>query len=471
SLRQSRSTTRPGPDVSLPFAALQLLAPPVRLVSAALWKEFVTSACETVPGLLTVRHQGKLTLGLRGRLILELCRTQPDPEVIEPHLRRIRAPASPPSSSSAPRKDVKIARTIESFHSFVRTLLTDPTERELFFKEEFPVDYGPKFDEELEKLLWEFLIRLDQLLPVPNLAQTVSWLSDAPPILEECARSATQPQLLNVLLQHQTCLGHLEPAAPSDQPTAAQASAVDQPGSGTQTSFITPVFGIISNKDIPIMISGGTRALRGDKPASSQDGTDKHCESSKFTVVKERQTPNGDAVKEGEEEKLEEERVTSKRSRGVKRKQPDERQSEFEEEEDVVRMTRSGKKRMGWGDRRTVESEEDGAETVGNEELRTAVLATCMTQMGVEALQLPENPSLCSIFLSCLSSQPRVLLEKLPVASACAHRTGGGGKSSYRQQQQQNQRKKSPVKAPRRSGTGDQPGKPDSDTSGLDDKE
>lgn len=66
----------------LPFAALQLLAPPVRLVSAALWKvikqrdvmhygvveEFVTSACETVPGLLTVRHQGKLALGLRARV-------------------------------------------------------------------------------------------------------------------------------------------------------------------------------------------------------------------------------------------------------------------------------------------------------------------------------------------------------------------------------------------------------------------
>lgn len=72
----------PCTDASLPFAALQLLAPPVRLVSAALWKvlkqrdvvqygvveEFVTSACETVPGLLTVRHQGKLALGLRGRV-------------------------------------------------------------------------------------------------------------------------------------------------------------------------------------------------------------------------------------------------------------------------------------------------------------------------------------------------------------------------------------------------------------------
>lgn len=71
-------------EASLPFGALQLLAPPVRLVSAAMWKvmkqrdvlqyaaveEFVTSACETIPGLLTPRHQGKLALGLRGRVSL-----------------------------------------------------------------------------------------------------------------------------------------------------------------------------------------------------------------------------------------------------------------------------------------------------------------------------------------------------------------------------------------------------------------
>ncbi|KAE8279223.1 hypothetical protein D5F01_LYC22809 [Larimichthys crocea] len=246
-------------DASLPFAALQLLAPPVRLVSAALWtvmkrrdvvqygvvEEFVTAACETVPGLLTVRHQGKLALGLRGRLILELCRTQPDEKVIMSHLERIRAPAALSTSSAhTMKRDVKILRTVEGFHSLVFMLLKDPTEREHFFKEEFPVDYGPKFDQELEKLLWEFLIRLDQLLPVPNLAQTVSWLSDAPPVLEECARAATQPQLLKILLEHQTCLGHLETAAslppnmgdsiltslapsgrvPSNQPTGAAAA-------------------------------------------------------------------------------------------------------------------------------------------------------------------------------------------------------------------------------------------------------
>lgn len=31
-------------------------------------EEFVTSSCEAVPGLLTVRHQGRLTVGLRARV-------------------------------------------------------------------------------------------------------------------------------------------------------------------------------------------------------------------------------------------------------------------------------------------------------------------------------------------------------------------------------------------------------------------
>lgn len=105
-------------------------------------------------------------------------------------------------------KDLKIQKTVENFHSFVHTLLSEPAERELFFKvrtffllcccrtlnlvfllsfdfgrqniflssvfqEEFQVEYGPKFDQELEKLLWEFLLRLDRLLPVPNLAQVL----------------------------------------------------------------------------------------------------------------------------------------------------------------------------------------------------------------------------------------------------------------------------------------------------------
>ncbi|XP_074480487.1 TERF1-interacting nuclear factor 2 [Sebastes fasciatus] len=496
-------------DVSLPFAALQLLAPPLRLLSAALWKvmkqrdvmqygvveEVVTSTCETVPGLLTVRHQGKLALGLRGRFILELCCTQPDETVIMPHLQRIRAPAAM-SASSGPtmRRDVKILRTVEGFHSLVHTLLKDPTEREEFFKEEFPVDYGPKFDQELEKLLWEFLVRLDQLLTVPNLAQTVSWLSDAPPVLEECARAATQPQLLKILLQHQTCLGHMETAAslppnmgdsilaslslppsgriPSNHPTGAKQSAADQ-SDGTQkrdkTPFITPVIGLISNEDVPFMI----RTLRGDdETAGSEDAPNKDL---KFTVVKQRQKPKDDGAKEGEEQV--EERNASKRSSGGKRKQP--ASESDEEEEEVIRMTRFGKKRISRslrsgasmlrkhrGDQRTNESEGDRA--VRDEERDRAALESCMTQLGVKTLKLPKDPSLCSIYVSCLRSQPRVVIEKLPATPASANGTDRSGKSSY--MKRQHQRRKSPVKAPTHKSS--QPQKPDSDfPAGLADKE
>ncbi|KAM6949555.1 TERF1-interacting nuclear factor 2 [Aplochiton taeniatus] len=197
----------------------------MRLVSAAMWKvikernvlhygtveDFVTLACESVPALLTGRHQAKLALGLRARLILELCSGQGplDLQLILPHLDKIRSPVS---SSRRLKKDVKIENTVDNFRLLVQTLTKDATARELFYKEEFPVQYGPQFDQELEKLLWEFLVRLDLLLPVPNLAQTVSWLSASPAVLEECAQAASQPQLLKTLLHYQTCHGHLESA-------------------------------------------------------------------------------------------------------------------------------------------------------------------------------------------------------------------------------------------------------------------
>lgn len=481
-------------DASLPFAALQLLAPPVRLVSAALWKvmkqrdvmqygvveEFVTSACEAVPGLLTVRHQGKLALGLRARLILELCCTQPDEKVIMPHLERIRAPAALSSSSAATvKRDVKILRTVESFHSLVRTLLTDPTEREHFLKEEFPVDYGPTFDQELEKLLWEFLIRLDQLLPVPNLAQTASWLSDSPPVLEECARAATQPQLLKILLQHQTCLGHLEAAASlppnmgdsilaslSLPPSGRLPSSVEQPD-GTQrrdkTPFITPVIRLISNEDVPVMISARKKTLRADEPTSSKDAAKEHPT---FTVVKERQTLKDDVAKEGGGQ-VEEEGGASKRSSGTKRKHPDKRDHESDEmeEEEEMDTTRSREKRIS---RSLRNGESMLRKRSTDSERNRAFLETHMAQLGVKALHLPEDPALCSIFASCLSSQPRVVIEKLSVTSVSSKRTGGGVKSFY--VKQENKKRKSPVKAPtRKSRT--QPQRLDSDFAGLDDKE
>ncbi|CAJ1086026.1 uncharacterized protein tinf2 [Xyrichtys novacula] len=441
---------------SIPFAALQLLAPPVRLVSAALWKvmeqrdvmqygvveEFVTSACETVPGLLTVRHQSKLALGLRGRLILELCSSNPDEKVIKANLERICAPAALSSSSShVMKRDVKILRTVESFHSLVHILLTDAAEREHFFKEEFPVDYGPEFDRELGKLLWEFLMRLDQLLPVPSLAQTASWLSDAPPVLEQCAQAATQPQLLKILLQHQTCLGHLESAAslppnmgdsildslsllpsgkvPSKQSTGAKLTPVDRSAkvqTQDKTPFVTPVFGLLSSEDVPVMISAKKRTEK--------------------------------------TEKAEEEKDTLRRSCEMKRKRSDVRQSESEEEEEVSGKTRSGKKRVsatltnaaetlkrGRSKGETKESKEDGAIT-----------------QDVDAKMLKDPPSCPTSLSFCMSRQPRVVIERLPVASLSTHTASRGGKPA-------------PVRASPLKNTDSQPQTPESDCAEQDNKE
>ncbi|TSN12244.1 TERF1-interacting nuclear factor 2 [Bagarius yarrelli] len=287
-------------DEPLPTASLRLLAPPLRLVSAAMWKvmqqrdamhygkveEFVTSVSETVPGLLSYRHQAKLSVGLRARLILELLHVAQDSnhELIFSQLERLRAPALP--NSKKIRKDEKVEQAVKNFHTLVQTLLKNPAEREQFFKEEFDSQYGPQFDSALEKLLWEFLTRLDQLLPVPDLAQTVSWLTAAPAVIEECARSASQPQLLRTLLQHEKCLGHLDSAAsiPSStgdsilsslslplsgkvqdsnqsEFTRSQTTSRTSPTSTTQkgnkrqvrgsVSHIPPVIGLISTTDIP----------------------------------------------------------------------------------------------------------------------------------------------------------------------------------------------------------------------------
>uniref|UniRef100_W5K8K1 TERF1 (TRF1)-interacting nuclear factor 2 n=1 Tax=Astyanax mexicanus TaxID=7994 RepID=W5K8K1_ASTMX len=261
---------------SLPIASLRLLAPPMRLVSAAVWKvmqqrdvmqygkleEFVTSVSESVPGLLSYRHQAKLTVGLRAQQLR--VSSSPDPDLIVPHLERLRAP---PISKG---------------------------------KEEFDSQYGPQYDLAVEKLLWEFLTRLDQLLPVPDLAQTVSWLSSAPAVLEECARSASQPQLLSTLLQHEKCLGHLSfpssvgesilsslslppsgrvrdtnQSGSTSTPSAVLSPALSAERSGgrktrSTSSQIAPVIGTISSKDLP----QSTSANQDESPALEMDTED-----------------------------------------------------------------------------------------------------------------------------------------------------------------------------------------------------
>ncbi|XP_051754972.1 TERF1-interacting nuclear factor 2 isoform X2 [Ctenopharyngodon idella] len=278
-------------DTPLPLSALQLIAPPLRLMSAAMWKvmvkrevvyygkleEIVTSLCETVPGLLHYRHQARLTMGLRALMILEELRQSdpPDAQHVLEELRKLQVS----SILNGRRKDQKVEEAKDNFQTLVHSLLKNTAARKQFFKEEFHLHYGGNYVASLEKLMWEFIIRVDKLLPVPDLAQTVSWLSGAPAVLEECARSASQPQLLRTLLQHEKCLGHLGSASlPSStgdviltslslplsgrvlqtiqsEPTSTS-NRVTTPARATRRtakeaqSQVTPVIGSISNGDL-----------------------------------------------------------------------------------------------------------------------------------------------------------------------------------------------------------------------------
>nr|XP_043878147.1 uncharacterized protein zgc:113263 isoform X2 [Solea senegalensis] len=222
----SESGSRRGDD--LPVRYLRLLAPPLQLLSAAVWQvvqqglvnhygmleEFVTMVTELVPELMCYSQRAQLILGLRARLVLEMCRgeSQVDMQTIQPHLDRIKAPVS-----TAKDHYVTINQVEESevnFVELVHSLLEDPSERKYFFEEIFPVYFGPKFDAALEMLVWEFISRLDELLPVPDFTQLTALVGDAPLFLDECLQSFYPREDMKVVLEHHRNLGHFEEKDP-----------------------------------------------------------------------------------------------------------------------------------------------------------------------------------------------------------------------------------------------------------------
>ncbi|XP_051248459.1 uncharacterized protein zgc:113263 isoform X2 [Dicentrarchus labrax] len=212
----------------LPVHYLRLLAPPLQLLSAAVWQvvqqglvdhygmleEFVTMVTELVPELMSYSQRAQLILGLRARLVLEMCRGEHpvDMQTIQPHLDRIKAPVS-----TAKDHHVTINQVEESevnFVELVHSLLEDDSERKYFFQEIFPVYFGPKYEAALEMLVWEFISRLEELLPVPDFTQLAALLGDAPSFLDDCLQSFFPPDDMKAVLEHHRNLGHFEEKDP-----------------------------------------------------------------------------------------------------------------------------------------------------------------------------------------------------------------------------------------------------------------
>ncbi|XP_030649497.1 uncharacterized protein LOC115829483 [Chanos chanos] len=207
----------------LPLPLLRFVVPPLRLLCAAMWQvaekgqvkhygmleEFVTLATGAVPELLSYHQRAQLILGLRARLILDLCQSEhpTDLKTVQSHLDRLHTLSLGTTDNEVINEDVELSEA--NFIELVQTLVKDPVERDHFFQNIFPVEYGSKFDKALQRLMLDFLLRLEQLIPVPDLTQIVSLLSAAPTLLEECLQSVTIPEHARSLLQHYRDMGHL----------------------------------------------------------------------------------------------------------------------------------------------------------------------------------------------------------------------------------------------------------------------
>ncbi|XP_070976777.1 uncharacterized protein [Oncorhynchus clarkii lewisi] len=233
----------PTSEQGLPLFSLRLLVPPLRLMCAFMWQvtqqrnvmqygkleEFVTLVTEMVPELLNSRQRTQLILGLRARMVLELCRSKGTADLltIQAHLDIIHTLTE--KSLHKESHGDELDASDSNFVELVQTLLEDPSEREHFFQEVFPVHYGPRYDTALQTLVREFLSRLEELLPIPDLTQTTAWLSAAPSVLEECGQTVFDPEQLKTVLQHHQHHGNLNNSHVSNYTTDTILSTLSLP--------------------------------------------------------------------------------------------------------------------------------------------------------------------------------------------------------------------------------------------------
>ncbi|TWW54213.1 NXPE family member 3 [Takifugu flavidus] len=148
----------------LALPSLRLLAPPLQLMMASMWKvlkkrdvpnywtlaEYVSLVVDVVPDMLMHKHRLQLLLGLRARYILELCRNDlMDRDLILSHLEKIKS--CPLVNVDEPGPDIVV-----NFVELIHSLLKDPEARQEFFTEVFPVEYGTQYDNDLQTLFYNF---------------------------------------------------------------------------------------------------------------------------------------------------------------------------------------------------------------------------------------------------------------------------------------------------------------------------
>ncbi|XP_013768616.1 uncharacterized protein LOC102211439 isoform X3 [Pundamilia nyererei] len=164
---------------------------------------------DILPELLTSRQRTELSLGLRARLILELYQREApaDFEIIQPHLDRMQVLINA-WLVEAGGTNVELPQS--NFVDLVKNLQNDAEEREHFFQNVFPVEFGPAYDETLHTLMCLFLSRFEKILHLQSFQQVASMFGEASSALKDCMQLVSQCEELKTLLQYQKHLSQLD---------------------------------------------------------------------------------------------------------------------------------------------------------------------------------------------------------------------------------------------------------------------
>ncbi|XP_029933829.1 zinc finger protein 11-like isoform X2 [Myripristis murdjan] len=250
---------------------------------------------EIVPDLLDPCQRALLLLGLRARVVLELCHSEPiaDLRTIQPHLDRIQ------TLMASWGKEVTSAEEQlpkSSLLGLIPILLKEQDQKSrCFFQDVFPVEVRLKYDSALQTLVWHFLSRLEKLLQVPQLREVASLLSDVPSVLEECFVSVSDLQELKSLLLYQKNVSQLEDndvdfsscgdciLRALSFPHMEEIVTVNEPtATGEHVGPVSDEF--TDGRSCDAAVTAGLRICIGDVEQIQQSRTEGHAETSKQPV-------------------------------------------------------------------------------------------------------------------------------------------------------------------------------------------
>ncbi|XP_071973412.1 TERF1-interacting nuclear factor 2 [Engystomops pustulosus] len=126
--------------------------------------EFLELTHNQVPGLLCYMHHAKLSTGLRGKIVLQMIEEKQPLLDILTALNYHFPAVLPDDEAVAQRKALKVRHCKIHFRKLVLRMIRDEAFRKNYVKNTLHLEYGDKYMAVLEKLLWEFLCRLQTVL-------------------------------------------------------------------------------------------------------------------------------------------------------------------------------------------------------------------------------------------------------------------------------------------------------------------